>query len=141
MSPRAAWRLEGMGFTEVYDYPPGKADWSASGLPMEVTRANEPTIGDTALIDKENPIIGLGRGNLSEANLFGTNLSHANLIEANLNAATLSHAHLFGTILSGADLRGAKNLTQEQINEANGDDHTKLPASRCAAGPSTSARS
>jgi len=40
-----------MGFTEVYDYPPGKADWSASGLPMEGTRADEPTIGDVARRD------------------------------------------------------------------------------------------
>jgi Mg/Co/Ni transporter MgtE len=51
MSPRAAWRLEGMGFTEVYDYPPGKADWSASGLPMEGTRADVPTIGKVARRD------------------------------------------------------------------------------------------
>jgi len=51
MSPRAAWRLEGMGFTEVYDYPPGKADWSASGLPMEGTQTNGPTIGDAARRD------------------------------------------------------------------------------------------
>ena len=46
MSPRAAWRLEGLGFTEVYDYPPGKADWSASGLPMEGELTNVPTVGD-----------------------------------------------------------------------------------------------
>lgn len=32
MSPRAAWRLERMGF-EVYDYVSGKADWLAAGLP------------------------------------------------------------------------------------------------------------
>ena len=51
MSPRAAWRFEGMGFAEVYDYSPGKADWSASGLPMEGTRANEPTIGEVAWRD------------------------------------------------------------------------------------------
>ena len=28
-------RLESLGFTDVYDYLPGKADWSARGLPME----------------------------------------------------------------------------------------------------------
>jgi hypothetical protein len=39
MSPRAAWRLEGLGFERVYDYVPGKADWFASGLPF---RPNEP---------------------------------------------------------------------------------------------------
>jgi rhodanese-related sulfurtransferase len=34
MSPRAAWRLERLGF-EVYDYTAGKADWLAAGLPSE----------------------------------------------------------------------------------------------------------
>jgi CBS domain-containing protein len=33
LSPRAAWRLEQLGFTEVYDYVAGKADWLAAGLP------------------------------------------------------------------------------------------------------------
>jgi Mg/Co/Ni transporter MgtE len=28
-------RLESLGFTDVYDYVAGKADWSARGLPME----------------------------------------------------------------------------------------------------------
>jgi CBS domain-containing protein len=35
MSPRAACRLEQLGFTDVYDYVPGKADWLAAGLPRE----------------------------------------------------------------------------------------------------------
>src|SRR5579884_905199 len=35
MSPRAAWRLEGIGFTRVYDYTAGKADWGSYGLPLE----------------------------------------------------------------------------------------------------------
>ena len=35
MSPRAAWRLESLGFTKVYDYVPGKTDWLAAGLPRE----------------------------------------------------------------------------------------------------------
>ena len=51
MSPRAAWRLEGLGFKEVYDYVPGKADWSASGLPTEGTLAGVPRIGDAARRD------------------------------------------------------------------------------------------
>ncbi|SRR5579884_341854 len=33
MSTRAAWRLETLGFSEVYDYTGGKLDWFASGLP------------------------------------------------------------------------------------------------------------
>jgi rhodanese-related sulfurtransferase len=31
MSPRAASRLESLGFTEVYDYIDGKLDWMAAG--------------------------------------------------------------------------------------------------------------
>jgi CBS domain-containing protein len=51
MSPRAAWRLEGLGFEMVYDYVPGKADWFASGLPKEGRMASVPTIGDAARQD------------------------------------------------------------------------------------------
>jgi hypothetical protein len=42
MSPRAAARLEQLGF-DVYDYALSKVDWMAHGLPMEGTAANQPT--------------------------------------------------------------------------------------------------
>ena len=45
MSPRAAWRLESIGFTQVYDYVAGKADWGSAGLPLEGTRGSETRIG------------------------------------------------------------------------------------------------
>ena len=48
MSPRAAWRLEALGLTEVYDYVAGKADWAASGLPLEGRIAQQPTAGRAA---------------------------------------------------------------------------------------------
>jgi predicted transcriptional regulator len=51
MSPRAAWRLETLGFTEVYDYAAGKADWFARGLPIEGERAGIPRIGAVARAD------------------------------------------------------------------------------------------
>jgi CBS domain-containing protein len=35
MSPRAASRLESIGFARVYDYVAGKADWGSFGLPLE----------------------------------------------------------------------------------------------------------
>ncbi|MHB2022589.1 MAG: CBS domain-containing protein [Mycobacteriales bacterium] len=35
MSPRAACRLETLGFTAVYDYTAGKADWLAAALATE----------------------------------------------------------------------------------------------------------
>src|SRR6266508_6351119 len=45
MSPRAAWRLESIGFTKVYDYAAGKADWGSAGLPLEGTRGSETRVG------------------------------------------------------------------------------------------------
>ena len=41
MSPRAAWRLESLGFKNVYDYTAGKLDWIGAGLPLEA-RAGGP---------------------------------------------------------------------------------------------------
>src|SRR5436190_1047818 len=35
MSPRAAWRLETLGFEQVNEYVAGKNDWLASGMPRE----------------------------------------------------------------------------------------------------------
>jgi CBS domain-containing protein len=46
MSPRAAARLEHFGFSQVYDYRDGKADWSGSGLPVEGALAHHPAIRD-----------------------------------------------------------------------------------------------
>ena len=51
MSARAAWRLESLGFTAVYRYTAGKADWLASGLPSAGARASLPRIGDLARRD------------------------------------------------------------------------------------------
>ena len=34
-SPTAAEKLDSAGFTNVYDYEEGKADWKAAGYPME----------------------------------------------------------------------------------------------------------
>jgi hypothetical protein len=46
MSPRAACRLELLGFTQVYDYVAGKADWLAHGLPTEGEQAQIPRAKD-----------------------------------------------------------------------------------------------
>src|SRR5260370_31491467 len=51
MGPRAAGRLESLGFTEVYDYAAGKEDWLAWGLPREGRAAQVPTVGDVAMRD------------------------------------------------------------------------------------------
>jgi Mg/Co/Ni transporter MgtE len=46
MSPRAAWRLEALGFDQVYDYEAGKQDWLTWGLPVEGKDAYRPRAGD-----------------------------------------------------------------------------------------------
>jgi CBS domain-containing protein len=58
MAPRAAARLETMGFREVYEYKAGKVDWMAAGLPTVGTSAAHPRAGDAAR--KDVPICGLG---------------------------------------------------------------------------------
>src|SRR5436190_14657816 len=45
MSPRAAWRLESIGFIRVYDYVAGKADWGSFGLPIEGRRHSGTRVG------------------------------------------------------------------------------------------------
>lgn len=52
MSPRAAWRLETLGFTRVYDFVAGKTDWSAAGFPMEGNTASVLKAGDA--VDDSN---------------------------------------------------------------------------------------
>src|SRR3954465_9706807 len=44
LSARAAWRLESMGFQEVYRYTAGKADWVAAGYETEGAAASRPKI-------------------------------------------------------------------------------------------------
>jgi Mg/Co/Ni transporter MgtE len=46
MSPRAAWRLEALGFSPVYDYVTGKADWLAAGLPTDGEGRRGARVGD-----------------------------------------------------------------------------------------------
>ena len=51
MSARAAWRLESLGFSQIFRYVPGKADWFASGLPRAGKAASLPHAGDLARRD------------------------------------------------------------------------------------------
>lgn len=64
----------------------------------------------------------LNKANLQGANLIGTILDGANLQEADLSQANLQRARLFR-----ADLRGAINLEQQQIEQALGNNTTVLP--------------
>lgn len=50
-SARAAWRLSALGFTQIYRYVGGKADWLANGLMAEGTEARTAGAGDMADMD------------------------------------------------------------------------------------------
>ena len=61
MSPRAACRLELLGFLEVYDYVAGKADWLATGLTTEgeqaqLLRAKDVLRRDVVIARPEQPV-------------------------------------------------------------------------------------
>src|SRR2546421_12924073 len=58
MSPRTAWRLDSLGFSAVYDYVPGGADWFGAGMPREGRRAHTPRVADVA--DRSVPTCRLG---------------------------------------------------------------------------------
>ena len=62
MSPRAASRLESLGFGEVYDYAAGKMDWFAAGLPVEGEAANEVRIGQLVRGDAPSSALDEGLG-------------------------------------------------------------------------------
>jgi Pentapeptide repeats (8 copies) len=75
----------------------------------------------------------LRSADLSGAFLGFTRFTYANLREADLREANLSAASFGGADLTGADLTGganltnARGLTQEQLEQAIGDESTELP--------------
>jgi CBS domain-containing protein len=48
MSPRAAWQLEAMGFSDVYDFVDGKIEWISNGLPLEGEGPHFAVAGEVA---------------------------------------------------------------------------------------------
>ena len=51
MAPRAAARLESLGFEKVFEYRAGKLDWLAAGNPTEGENSKRPRAGDVARKD------------------------------------------------------------------------------------------
>jgi uncharacterized protein YjbI with pentapeptide repeats len=79
------------------------------------------------LTDADLQNISMKGVNLSPSLLANTDFSNADPSDANLNHTYLGGADLSGADLSAADLQTATGLTQEQIDEAIGDGHTRLP--------------
>lgn len=51
MSPRAAWQLEAMGFTDVHDFVDGKVEWLVTGFPVEGQGPHYAMAGEVASND------------------------------------------------------------------------------------------
>jgi uncharacterized protein YjbI with pentapeptide repeats/energy-coupling factor transporter ATP-binding protein EcfA2 len=96
---------------------------SLSGADLSETSLIDANLSSADLRD-----VGLGEADLSGADLSNANLSNvylsnvylsnANLIDANLSNANLSGADLSNADLIDANLRGAQNLTPEQVKVA-----------------------
>lgn len=101
------------------------------------------------LSDAEITGVNLGGADLSHASLRSSALTGVNLKGADLSVADLSDAVAVGVnfagadlghaMLSGADLSRSHGLDQDQLNDACGDGHTRLPDGLsirpCATGP------
>ena len=51
MAPRAAARLESLGFDGIFEYKAGKLDWLAAGLPTEGENSKCPRAGEASRKD------------------------------------------------------------------------------------------
>jgi uncharacterized protein YjbI with pentapeptide repeats len=66
-------------------------------------------------------------GVFSSSSFSGANLTNANFVGAYLDGANFSGATLTGVNLSGATLLRATGLSQARLNQACGDETTRLP--------------
>jgi uncharacterized protein YjbI with pentapeptide repeats len=113
------------------------ADLTSANLKGSDAQENRFVLDNTNLRgvnlqDADLAYISMQGSNLSQAHLVYTDLSNADLSDANLYHAYLDNVDLSDTTLSGADLthtnlQTATGLTQEQIDEAEGDERTQLP--------------
>ena len=95
MSPRAACRLETLGFDKVHDYVPGKVDWLAHNLPTVGDHADRLTAGQlvrddvpTATLDEDLASV---RARLQESDYgFALVLSTQGILLGRLRASAIA---------------------------------------------------
>lgn len=97
MSPRAACRLATLGFTQVYDYVPGKVDWLARNQPVEGTDADTSTIGqhlrqEVSTVRPDEPISGVRARVARSAHRFALVTTVDGTLPGRLRAAALDAA-------------------------------------------------
>jgi CBS domain-containing protein len=100
-------RLESLGFTQVFDYAAGKADWTSTGLPTEGTLADQPRAGDIA--QRDVPTCGL-------ANRLGEARDRALDADQNVCVVVDDHGVVLGR-LRGDALGGDSGATLDSVME------------------------
>lgn len=102
--------------------------WVASdgkeGIRAELRKAD---LQEADLHDANLQKADLEGASLSVADLMRTNFRFANLRKCDFWMADMKDTNLEGAELQGADLTDATSLTQDQVDLAITDEHTKLP--------------
>ncbi len=117
--------LQGLSLT------PAQKQWGeTSGGPINFAQSmlRDADLRYATLIQADLGGASLIGADLSGARLRNANLRNANLSYARFDGADLADALFAGANLSGADLSGARNLSPAQIEAAEGDGKTQLPA-------------
>jgi len=100
---------------------------SGGPINLALARLRHASLRFATLTGADLTMADLWDADLSDARLDGANLSGADLTEALLDRADFAGAKLANAILSSASLQEARNLTQNQVDEALGDPFTLLP--------------
>ncbi len=108
MSPRAACRLESLGFTQVYDYVTGLADWTANGLPTEGKLARVLRAGDAVRRDVPTCRLTERLGDVAE---------RVKAVDQNVCIVTSENGVVLGR-LRGDALEGDPDASVEAVMEA-----------------------
>ncbi|MDO8055926.1 MAG: pentapeptide repeat-containing protein, partial [Candidatus Hermodarchaeota archaeon] len=98
------------------------------GADLSEAKLEDVFLKGAILIEANLKRANLRKADLQEADLKGANLEEASLANASLAFATVEEANLRGADISGAYLRTSKGLTQEQLDDACGDEKTDLPS-------------
>jgi CBS domain-containing protein len=108
MSPRAAWQLEAMGFSDVYDFIDGKIEWISHGLPVEGSGPHFAVAGEVA--DREAVLVCRIRDRLGDVAHKLDTVAHDYCVVLN------DHEIVLGRMRK-KDLRGSDETTVEHVME------------------------
>ena len=106
----------------------GIRDVDLSGARLRQANMSLSTMNGVNFTSTNLSVANLFGGRFTGANFSGANLQNATLVGGYFSGANFSGANLSGANLGGANLQQALGLTQSQLNNACGDQYTKLRA-------------